>query len=149
NVAELPGQLINAHGPGVILGALVIAILVAWRWAPKAVKKVPGPLVAIVGVTALSLLAPFGDVTRIQINGSLIDALALPSLPQGNWGGFAAGVLTVALIASVESLLSAVSVDRMHTGPRTNFDREMIGQGAANIASGAIGGLPVTGVIVR
>jgi MFS superfamily sulfate permease-like transporter len=37
----------------------------------------------------------------------------------------------------------------MHTGPRTDFNRELIGQGAANIASGAIGGLPITGVIVR
>jgi MFS superfamily sulfate permease-like transporter len=59
------------------------------------------------------------------------------------------GVITVALIASVESLLSAVSVDRMHNGPRTDFNRELIGQGTANIASGAIGGLPITGVIVR
>ena len=149
NIAELPGQLINAHGHGVVLGALVIAVLVGWRWAPTSVQKVPGPLVAIVGVTAISLLAAFGDVSRVQINGSLLDALALPALPDGKWGAFAAGVLTVALIASVESLLSAVSVDRMHTGPRTNFDREMIGQGAANIASGAVGGLPITGVIVR
>lgn len=148
NVTELPGQLASAHGAGLFLGVLVIAILVGWRWMPAAVRKVPGPLVAIVGVTALSVLLPF-DVTRIHLNGSLLDAIALPSLPDGNWGAFAAGVLTVALIASVESLLSAVSVDRMHTGPRTDFDREMIGQGAANMASGAIGGLPVTGVIVR
>jgi carbonic anhydrase len=149
NVKELPAQLIGAHGQGVILGALVIAILVGWRWMPAAVKKVPGPLVAIAGVTAFSLLAAFSDVSRIQLNGSLLDALALPSLPDGNWGAFATGVLTVALIASVESLLSAVSVDRMHTGPRTDFDREMIGQGAANMVSGAVGGLPITGVIVR
>ncbi|ORA38050.1 SulP family inorganic anion transporter [Mycobacterium aquaticum] len=149
NVKELPAQLMGAHGHGVILGAMVIAILVGWRWMPAAVKKVPGPLVAIAGVTAFSLLPMFGDVSRIVLNGSLLDALALPSLPDGNWGAFATGVLTVALIASVESLLSAVSVDRMHTGPRTNFDREMIGQGAANMVSGAVGGLPVTGVIVR
>ncbi|MGV9802327.1 SulP family inorganic anion transporter [Mycobacterium sp. NPDC003449] len=152
NVTELPGQLASAHGPGLVLGVLVIAILVGWKWMPAAVRKVPGPLVAIAGVTALSVLIPvaaFQDVPRIQLNGSLIDAIALPSLPDGNWGAFATGVLTVALIASVESLLSAVSVDRMNTGPRTNFDREMIGQGAANIASGAVGGLPVTGVIVR
>lgn len=149
NISELPGELINSHGHGVVLGALVILVLIAWRWMPAPVKKIPGPLVAIVGVTAVSLLPVFGDVSRVQINGSLIDALALPALPDGRWGAFAAGVLTVALIASVESLLSAVSVDRMHTGPRTNFDREMIGQGAANIASGTLGGLPVTGVIVR
>ncbi|MBS2079678.1 SulP family inorganic anion transporter, partial [Mycobacterium tuberculosis] len=46
-------------------------------------------------------------------------------------------------------LLTAVSIDRMHNGPRTDFNRELIGQGAANIASGAIGGLPIAGVIVR
>lgn len=148
NVTELPGQLASAHGAGLLLGLLVIAILVGWRWVPNPIKKVPGPLVAIAGVTALSVLLPF-DVSRIQLDGSLIDAIALPSLPDGNWGAFAAGVLTVALIASVESLLSAVSVDRMHNGPRTNFDREMIGQGAANMTSGMLGGLPVTGVIVR
>ncbi|WP_308170587.1 bifunctional SulP family inorganic anion transporter/carbonic anhydrase [[Mycobacterium] fortunisiensis] len=149
NVTGLPGQVLDAHGPGLILGLLVIGILVTWRWMPARVKVVPGPLVAILGVTVLSVVGPF-DVSRISIDGSLIDALQTPNLPEGNWGAFATGVLTVALIASVESLLSAVSVDRMQSrAPRTNFDRELIGQGTANIASGAIGGLPVTGVIVR
>ena len=69
--------------------------------------------------------------------------------PRGTGGAFATGVLTVALIASVESLLSAVSVDKMKPGSQTNFDRELVGQGTANVASGALGGLPVTGVIVR
>lgn len=86
---------------------------------------------------------------RIDLDGSPLDALQLPDLPHGNWSGVAVGVITVALIASVESLLSAVSVDRMHNGPRTDFNRELVGQGAANMISGAVGGLPVTGVIVR
>ena len=145
---ELPEQVLGAHGPGVLLGVLVIAILVGWRWVPGRIGKVPGPLVAIVAATLVSMVFPF-DVDRVRLDGSLLDAIALPSLPEGNWGAFAVGVLTVALIASVESLLSAVSVDRMQNGPRTNFDRELIGQGTANIASGTLGGLPVTGVIVR
>ena len=148
NITELPNQMVNAHGPGLMLGGLVIAVLAGWRWLPKSVAKVPGPLVAILLATVLAAVLAL-DVDRVRLDGSLIDAIGLPSLPNGNWGAFAVGVLTVALIASVESLLSAVSVDRMHNGPRTNFDREMIGQGAANITSGAIGGLPVTGVIVR
>jgi carbonic anhydrase len=148
NVAELPEQILGAHGPGVILGALVVVVLVGWRWVPGRIGRLPGPLVAIVAATAVASVFSF-DVDRVKLDGSLLDAIALPSLPQGNWGAFATGVLTVALIASVESLLSAVSVDRMHNGPRTNFDRELVGQGAANIASGTIGGLPVTGVIVR
>ena len=148
NVVGLPEQVLGAHGPGVILGLLVIAILVGWRWVPGRLGKVPGPLVAIVAATTAAIVFGF-DVDRVTLDGSLLNAIALPSLPEGNWGAFATGVLTVALIASVESLLSAVSVDRMQNGPRTNFDRELIGQGTANIASGTLGGLPVTGVIVR
>ncbi|MFA1703049.1 SulP family inorganic anion transporter [Mycobacterium intracellulare] len=148
NLIGLPGQIVGAHRPGVILGVLVIVIMVAWRWVPAKARRVPGPLVAIVAVTVLSVVFGF-HVRRIDLEGSPLDALRLPDLPHGNWGAFTVGVITVALIASVESLLSAVSVDRMHNGPRTDFNRELVGQGAANIISGTVGGLPVTGVIVR
>ncbi len=148
NLIGLPGQIVGAHRPGVILGVLVIVILIAWRWMPERLRFVPGPLVAIVAVTVISVVFPF-HVRRIDLDGSPLDALRLPDIPDGNWGAVAIGVITVALIASVESLLSAVSVDRMHTGPRTDYNRELLGQGAANIVSGTIGGLPVTGVIVR
>ncbi|OBI69308.1 SulP family inorganic anion transporter [Mycobacterium sp. E796] len=148
NLIGLPGQIIDAHRPGALLGALVIVILIAWRWVPARLRFVPGPLVAIVAVTVVSLVLPF-HVRRIEIDESPLNALRLPDIPHGNWGAVAIGVITVTLIASVESLLSAVSVDRMHNGPRTDFDRELIGQGTANFLSGTIGGLPVTGVIVR
>ncbi|WP_326546804.1 bifunctional SulP family inorganic anion transporter/carbonic anhydrase [Mycolicibacterium sp. ND9-15] len=147
SITELPAQLLEIEGAGLLLGLAVIAVLVMWPWVPAPVGKVPGPLVAIVGVTMASVVLGL-DVSRIEIGGSLLEALQLPELPDGNWGAFAVGVLTVALIASVESLLSAVSVDRLG-GTQTNFDRELLGQGSANIASGALGGLPITGVIVR
>ena len=148
NLTQLPGQLIDLQGPDVVLGVLVIAILIAWRWVPGVAGKVPAPLVAVLAATLVAV-AFMPDVDRVRLDGSLLDAIALPGLPDGNWGAVAVGVLTVALIASVESLLSAVSVDKMRPGHRTNFDRELIGQGAANVLSGGIGGLPVTGVIVR
>jgi MFS superfamily sulfate permease-like transporter len=148
NLISLPWQLIGAHRPGALLGVLVIAILIGWRWVPAKMRRVPGPLVAIVVVTVISITFPF-NVRRIDLDGSPLDALQLPDLPHGNWGAVAIGVITVALIASVESLLSAVSVDRMQHGPRTDFDRELIGQGVANVVSGTVGGLPITGVIVR
>ncbi len=148
NLIALPGQIIDSHRPGVLLGTLVIVILVAWRWVPARLGFIPGPLIAIVAVTIISVVFPF-QVRRIDLEGSPLDALQLPDIPQGGWGAVAIGVITVALIASVESLLSAVSVDRMHNGPRTDFNRELIGQGTANVVSGAIGGLPITGVIVR
>lgn len=148
NVTGLPAQIVGAHRPGLALGLLVIAILVAWRWVPARVAAIPGPLVAIVVVTAISVVFPF-QVSRIRLDGSVLEALQLPELPDGNWGAVAVAVITVTLITSVQSLLTAVSIDRMHNGARTDFNRELIGQGAANVVSGAIGGLPIAGVIVR
>lgn len=148
NLKELPGQLLDVHSPAAVIGLVVIAVLLLWPRMPTAVRKVPGPLVAVVGATALSWALAL-DVERVEIPSSLLSSLSLPQLPGGAWGAVVTGVLTVAVIASVESLLSAVAVDKMHTGPRTNLDRELVGQGAANSVSGLLGGLPVTGVIVR
>ncbi|WP_051581141.1 SulP family inorganic anion transporter [Pseudonocardia acaciae] len=151
NVVELPRQLAGAHGPAVAVGLFTVLLVLCWPRLPRPVRAVPGPLVAVALATGLSVaLDPvLGPVPRVQLPGGLLEAVALPVLPSGQWAAVAVGVLTVALIASVESLLSAVAVDRMHHGPRTNVDRELIGQGAANTLSGLLGGLPVTGVIVR
>lgn len=148
NLAALPEALLHTNPASALLGVLVIALIIGWQRMPGPAGRVPGPLIAIVGVTLLSVLLPM-DTVRISLDASLLDAVQLPALPDGNWGAVALGVLTVALIASVESLLSAVAVDRMHTGPRANFNREMVGQGSANMVAGMLGGLPITGVIVR
>jgi carbonic anhydrase len=148
NVKALPATIASLDHQAAVLGVTVILLLLGWKHMPAPVRRVPAPLVAVVAATALSL--PFkSDVDRIAFDGSLLDAVSLPQLPGGHWGAVAVGVLTIALVASVESLLSAVAVDRMHHGPRTDFNRELLGQGAANVTSGMLGGLPVTGVIVR
>ncbi|NQD86701.1 bifunctional SulP family inorganic anion transporter/carbonic anhydrase [Paenarthrobacter sp. CM16] len=148
NLAGLPAAITNVELHSALLGLAVVAILMAWKFLPAAVRKVPGPLAAVVAVTALSVaVAP--HVERISFSGSIFDAIALPSLPDGNWRAASMAVITVALIASIESLLSAVAVDKMHGGSRTNLNRELVGQGSANVVSGMLGGLPVTGVIVR
>ncbi|WP_285318128.1 bifunctional SulP family inorganic anion transporter/carbonic anhydrase [Pseudarthrobacter sp. lyk4-40-TYG-27] len=148
NLAGLPAAIINLELHAALLGLAVIVILLCWRFLPAIVRRVPGPLAAVAAGTALAVAFAPG-VERISLDGSIFDAIALPQLPDGNWRAFAFAVLTMALIASIESLLSAVAVDKMHTGPRTNLNKELVGQGAANIVSGSLGGLPVTGVIVR
>ncbi|RZK68666.1 MAG: carbonic anhydrase, partial [Rhodococcus sp. (in: high G+C Gram-positive bacteria)] len=148
NITQLPGQLTSARYGDVLVGSVVIVVLLFWKKIPGKLQVLPGPLVAVVAATVLSLALPL-DIDRITLDGSLFDAVALPSMPDGPWLAVATGVLTVALIASVESLLSAVSVDKMHGGTRSEFNRELVGQGSANMLSGLIGGLPVTGVIVR
>ncbi|RUP06419.1 MAG: carbonic anhydrase [Mycobacterium sp.] len=157
NIEALPSGILNHELHEVIVGSTVIAILLLWPKLPPKVRFIPGALVAIVAATALSLIVDL-QVERINLSGNFFEAIGLPHLPPLSPGGHpwtqeigavALGVLTVALIASVESLLSAVGIDKLHSGPRTNFNREMLGQGSANVVSGLLGGLPVTGVIVR
>lgn len=158
NLAALPQGIINHHLPDVIIGLIVIAILLLWPKLPPRLRMIPGALVAIVVGTAVAVVGKL-PAEQIDLQGKdFFDSIGLPQLagtaPDGSaWtahiGALTLAVLTVALIASVESLLSAVGVDKLHTGPRSNFDREMLGQGSANVVSGALGGLPVTGVIVR
>src|SRR6185436_578074 len=57
--------------------------------------------------------------------------------------------ISVAFIASAETLLCATAVDQMHRGPRTKYDRELAAQGVGNTICGLLGVLPMTGVIVR
>ncbi|MDX6247853.1 MAG: carbonic anhydrase [Kribbellaceae bacterium] len=147
NLVGLPEQLLAHHAGSVLVGVLTVIILLVWPRLPKA-NIIPAPLVAVVAVTALAALFMV-DVTRVDLPGAPLQELVLPVMPRGGALEIATAVLTVALVASVESLLSAVAVDKLHRGKRSNLDRELIGQGAANAISGALGGMPVTGVIVR
>jgi len=149
NLRELPAQLADLHGPATILGLLTIGLLVLWQVMPQSrLKQLPGPLVAVVAISAVA--AVWGaDVKRVELAGDFFSSLQLPSLPQGQWGTFVVAVLSLAVVASAESLLCAVATDKMHTGPRANLDRELFAQGLANTVSGLMGGLPITGVIVR
>jgi len=146
NVLALPKQLGELNVPALVLAALTFGLLVLLKRVPKALQSVPGPLVAV-GVGTLVSLLPFAKgVARIDLpNMFALTRLQAPT----DWGAFAVAVLTVAVIASVESLLCAVATDKLHTGPRANLDKELMAQGAGNVVSGLLGGLPITGVIVR
>jgi carbonic anhydrase len=148
NIAQLPRQVVGHHDTAAMVGILTIAILLIWNRLPSRVRKVPGPLAAVTLVTVFATVAGL-SLDRVELPGDVLAVDFVPSLPGGQWGELLIATLTIALIASVESLLSAVAVDKLHSGPKANLNRELVGQGAANMASGAVGGLPVTGVIVR
>ncbi|KOX33224.1 carbonic anhydrase [Saccharothrix sp. NRRL B-16348] len=131
--------------PALLVGALAVAALVLWPRVPRA-SVVPAPLVAVLVAT----LATVGfDVPRVDLPDDPLGQVVLPQFPSGGFGAVVFAVLTVAVVASVESMLSAVAVDKLHDGPRADLDRELVAQGTANAVAGALGGLPVTGVIVR
>ncbi|MFF8834287.1 SulP family inorganic anion transporter [Streptomyces sp. NPDC015130] len=158
NVLGLPAQLAHIHPSALAISALTVTVLLSWPRLPgragRLVRKVPAALVAVAGATAVAVVAGL-SVPRVDLPSW--SSHALPGLPEGPVLGIAAGVLTITLVTSVQSLLSAVAVDKLVTAradhgrsvPRSHLDRELAGQGAANMVSGALGGLPVAGVAVR
>ncbi|KIZ16283.1 SulP family inorganic anion transporter [Streptomyces natalensis] len=155
NLGGLPGLVTTTAGSGpaltaLAIGAATIAVLVLWpRWRPAA-RILPAPLAAVaLATTAVAVLDL--PVARVRVSG-LLSAIQPPGLADlGRLAdiGVLGTVLAFTLIASAESLFSAAAVDRLHTGPRTDYDKELMAQGAGNAVCGALGALPMTAVIVR
>lgn len=154
-ITELPSLARSVASGGApltafLIGAGTIAVLVLWPRLPGRFRVVPAPLAAVALSTAAVAVFDL-DVAKVRVSG-LLDAVDVPGTAAfGALGGLAAvgTVLAFALIASAESLFSAAAVDRMHDGPRTDYDKELIAQGVGNTVSGALGALPLTAVIVR
>ncbi|WP_203925667.1 bifunctional SulP family inorganic anion transporter/carbonic anhydrase [Virgisporangium ochraceum] len=147
NLRELPGQVLGHHDGSVAIGALTVAVLVLWPRLVK-VSLLPAALIAVVAATVTATVAGL-DLPRVALSEAPLTRMVLPRWPDAPVAEVLVAVVTIALVASVESLLSAVAVDKLHDGPRANLNRELVAQGTANLVSGALGGLPVTGVIVR
>ena len=129
------------------LGLTVLTAAIMFVWA-KISKRVPGSIVALLSVTAFSLVFAL-PVPRI---GEIPTGLPLPHLPSFAWGDLSVlwgPALAIALLASIESLLSAVVADGMTIRERHDPDRELIGQGLANLIAPLFGGIPATGAIAR
>lgn len=135
----------HAWKPLAIVALVVVLHLIAQIWFPK----LPISLIAIIIATLVVEFAGL-EISRI---GELPSSLPAPHLPAVNIGllqDLAAPALVVAALAALESLLSARVADGMRPDvPPTNPDRELLGQGLANVASGLFGGLPATGAIAR
>ncbi|MEU3017644.1 bifunctional SulP family inorganic anion transporter/carbonic anhydrase [Nocardiopsis sp. NPDC007018] len=153
NITDLPDQIAHNHTAAVAVGVITIAIMFGWNRLPAVGRVRPGMIpAALVAVGTATVIATLGrwEVETVALPASLADAWNGPMLPEpGQWHGVALAVAAVAMVASVESLLAAIAVDRLHSGRRVQLNRELCGQGAANTVSGALGGLPVAGVIVR
>ncbi|MFD5536915.1 SulP family inorganic anion transporter [Streptomyces sp. NPDC127079] len=154
-IAGLPEAFLDALGDGGALASLAlcagtVAVLVLWKHAPAAVRTVPGPLAAV-GLATLAALLLGLPVATVEVRG-LLDSVQPPPLSAfGELAGLGVigTIVAFTLIASAESLFSAAAVDRLHDGPRTQYDRELVAQGAGNALCGVLGALPMTAVIVR
>ena len=134
----------------VLIGALALAILIIW---PKFFKKIPGSLIAVVVTAGIveyfqldvnTIGKAFEDIRTglpgISLNLSLLNLQVIrQQIPNA---------LTIALLAGIESLLSAVVADSM-IGSKHRSNMELVAQGIANIGSASFGGIPATGAIAR
>ena len=151
----------HVHLGALLVTAVSLVVLYGWKHTPLGKSAFLSPALIVV-VASSAMAAAFGGHATLGLSPEQfvdvplggVQALAA-ALPRPDFAGLAMpsvwiAAVTVAVVASIETLLSLQAVDRLDPLRRTSPpDRELLAQGAANAASGFFGGLPVTAVIVR
>jgi SulP family sulfate permease len=135
----------SVSATSLFLGALVVAVMVAW---PRVTKRIPASITAVLVVTLFAVVLNLSAPTI----GALPNHLPIPHVPDlrpATIRQLLGPALAVAILAAIESLLSARVADAMTGSTKTSDTREMMGQGLANMAAGFFGGMPATGAIAR
>ncbi|TDD45873.1 SulP family inorganic anion transporter [Nonomuraea terrae] len=127
-----------------IAAGVAVLMLAGGRWRPT----VPFSLIAVVAATLTAELAGL-DAARIGELPAGLPAPSLAFLDVSALGSLLAPAVAVAALAALESLLSAAVADGMSVSHRHDPDRELFGQGLANLAAPLFGGVPATGAIAR
>lgn len=130
---------------------IAVATVLTMRLLPRLSHRIPGSLVALLVTTAVVHLMDLPVDTIAGRFGEVPNSLPMPRLPHVEWATvheLFSPALAIALLAGIESLLSAVVADGM-TGRRHRSNTELIAQGIANLVSPIFGGIPATGAIAR
>ena len=130
------------------IAALAFAIILLW---PRVSRRIPGPFVALLVTTLLARALHLPVETIGSRFGEIAASVPHPTLPHVTWEQASALVgpaFTIALLAAVESLLSAVVADGM-IGGQHRSNMELVAQGIANLVTPLFGGIPATGAIAR
>jgi SulP family sulfate permease len=139
------------HLATTLLSVLALLLVV---YSPKvpALKRIPGPLVALVVITILQVIFQFDGIKTIGTAfGGIPKGLPEFALPSVSWGKMIELIgpaFTIAMLGAIESLLSAVVADGM-AGTRHDSNQELVGQGLANMVAPMLGGFAATGAIAR
>lgn len=133
----------------IAVGALALLILIFW---PKVTDKIPGSLIAIIVTTLVVKFAKLDVSTIGSVYSDISSKLPSLSIPQDvNFDMIRSLIqpaFTIAILAGIESLLSAVVADGM-IGDKHRSNAELVGQGLGNVFSALFGGIPATGAIAR
>lgn len=131
-----------------LIGLMAVAIMLIW---PKITDKIPGSLIAIIVTTLVVKFAGLEVNTIHSVYGELSSKFPSLSIPEVDFAlikELVSPAFTIAILAGIESLLSAVVADGM-IGDTHKSNAELVGQGLGNIFSGLFGGIPATGAIAR
>lgn len=158
NLLGMPGALMAAIEAGdhrlqaAGIGLLTILTIIAWTFAPKSWRLMPAPLVGVIVAMIAAGVLGLTNIHYVEVPNNIWSTVVFPT-PENMMRIFEApiliGAISIAFIASAETLLCATAVDQMHSGPRTKYDKELTAQGVGNTLCGLLGVLPMTGVIVR
>ncbi|MBE6162710.1 MAG: sulfate permease [Streptococcus equinus] len=140
-------HLNTIHWPTLMIGMIALLIQIFW---PRVSQKIPGSLVAIIVTTAIVGLGhlsvkTIGDLYTIKAG---LPTFTMPELSFGLVRQMISPAFTIAILASIESLLSCVVSDGM-IGSHHRSNAELVGQGVGNMMSALFGGIPATGAIAR
>lgn len=140
-------HLNTIHLPTLLIGLLALSIQIFW---PRVSQKIPSSLVAIFVTTAIVQLAhlsvpTIGDLYTIKAG---LPTFSMPNISLSLVRQLLSPAFTIAILASIESLLSCVVSDGM-IGSRHRSNAELVGQGVGNMMSALFGGIPATGAIAR
>ena len=140
-------HLNTIHLPTLLMGLLALSIQIFW---PRVSQKIPGSLVAIFVTTAIVQMAhlsvpTIGDLYTIKAG---LPTFSMPNISLSLVRQLLSPAFTIAILASIESLLSCVVSDGM-IGSRHRSNAELVGQGVGNMMSALFGGIPATGAIAR
>ena len=161
--SELARTIVDIHPGAVAIGLLSIAVLVVWdRWKPLKNSPIPAPLIVVLLGVGMSLLFRQlgGDwvigpshLVQVPVADSLTGFLGFlqwPDISQWSNPAVYTAAVTIAVVASLETLLNLEAIDKIDPQQRTSPpSRELLAQGIGNVTAGLIGGLPITSVIVR
>ena len=130
-----------------VVGCIALAIQIVW---PRFFKRVPASLVAVIATAAMVglLKLPVNTIGDLYTISGGLPRFALPALSYETVAAVLPDAFTIAILAAIESLLSAVVADEM-IGARHNSNMELVAQGVGNAASAMFGGIPATGAIAR
>lgn len=142
----------SVHHQACMIGALTISVILLWNVLPfKRLKAIPAALVGII-ISSLVANSLHLEINYIQVNSNFWSGINFIKVSEFSHlfdFNVILNALVITFIASAETLLTSAAIDKMSDRSKTDYDKEIIAQGIGNSISGMLGGLPITGVIVR